>query len=447
MRLSDAQLKEGFLHPSPIVRDVVVRYFEESFTRDPEVTQYVMRGVEEYGWKKFLTWPHKVSGFPITDDASMEWLCRQLRQTDLNSTTENLHRHLESMLTNADIGLLVSHDVPHRMDELQLAEDRRGSILSRLKLKDSDPEDCWRALDDHCQLAGEEESFADAKISEATLLLEPLLRSGDQFVPRILEILQRPVVDPDKADADGWLIGMMIILAGQMRLEAAAPLMWKYWEVDWDWYDDEILYAMTQIGTPSVAQLVRERYPQSEWGVQLFSSGVLARFRCDGMSEVLEELLAKDPDDEFRGRFGIAAARQFDDHTAELARCLWSEDPDGEERDSIRECLIAFSYLSGWELPERDAWENEFLAKSDRRANSKPFAFLESMFARMPASASPPFPRIDEGDQQVPIRLPAPMSAPVVLSRRSVVGRNDPCPCGSGKKYKKCCLNGLAVTR
>ncbi|MDD3012960.1 MAG: SEC-C metal-binding domain-containing protein [Candidatus Gastranaerophilales bacterium] len=23
------------------------------------------------------------------------------------------------------------------------------------------------------------------------------------------------------------------------------------------------------------------------------------------------------------------------------------------------------------------------------------------------------------------------------------VGRNDPCPCGSGKKYKKCCLNGI----
>ena len=21
------------------------------------------------------------------------------------------------------------------------------------------------------------------------------------------------------------------------------------------------------------------------------------------------------------------------------------------------------------------------------------------------------------------------------------IGRNDPCPCGSGKKYKKCCIN------
>jgi uncharacterized protein len=28
---------------------------------------------------------------------------------------------------------------------------------------------------------------------------------------------------------------------------------------------------------------------------------------------------------------------------------------------------------------------------------------------------------------------------PATLARRSKVGRNDPCPCGSGKKYKRCC--------
>jgi SEC-C motif-containing protein len=27
-----------------------------------------------------------------------------------------------------------------------------------------------------------------------------------------------------------------------------------------------------------------------------------------------------------------------------------------------------------------------------------------------------------------------------VRSTQSKVGRNDPCPCGSGKKYKQCCL-------
>jgi len=24
---------------------------------------------------------------------------------------------------------------------------------------------------------------------------------------------------------------------------------------------------------------------------------------------------------------------------------------------------------------------------------------------------------------------------------KNKIGRNDPCPCGSGKKFKKCCLN------
>jgi preprotein translocase subunit SecA len=60
-----------------------------------------------------------------------------------------------------------------------------------------------------------------------------------------------------------------------------------------------------------------------------------------------------------------------------------------------------------------------------------------------PESAPPPAPR------PTPAARPAPS---VTLSRGPAerrpeaarsgqkVGRNDPCPCGSGKKYKKCCL-------
>jgi len=29
--------------------------------------------------------------------------------------------------------------------------------------------------------------------------------------------------------------------------------------------------------------------------------------------------------------------------------------------------------------------------------------------------------------------------APPQPRQKKKVGRNDPCPCGSGKKYKKCC--------
>ncbi len=36
----------------------------------------------------------------------------------------------------------------------------------------------------------------------------------------------------------------------------------------------------------------------------------------------------------------------------------------------------------------------------------------------------------------------APKQAPIVRSGEKL-GPNDPCPCGSGKKYKKCCKRGL----
>jgi SWIM/SEC-C metal-binding protein len=31
------------------------------------------------------------------------------------------------------------------------------------------------------------------------------------------------------------------------------------------------------------------------------------------------------------------------------------------------------------------------------------------------------------------------LSTPETFIAEKTVGRNDPCPCGSGKKYKKCC--------
>src|SRR5581483_3939353 len=43
----------------------------------------------------------------------------------------------------------------------------------------------------------------------------------------------------------------------------------------------------------------------------------------------------------------------------------------------------------------------------------------------------------DHGDEEWAETEPASMSVTPAVSTK--VGRNDPCPCGSGKKYKKCC--------
>jgi SWIM/SEC-C metal-binding protein len=35
------------------------------------------------------------------------------------------------------------------------------------------------------------------------------------------------------------------------------------------------------------------------------------------------------------------------------------------------------------------------------------------------------------------------LSPPVPVTAAPKIGRNDPCPCGSGRKFKKCCGNGV----
>jgi hypothetical protein len=45
-----------------------------------------------------------------------------------------------------------------------------------------------------------------------------------------------------------------------------------------------------------------------------------------------------------------------------------------------------------------------------------------------------------EGDDLLPGDDPGPGGAETILRQNQKVGRNDPCPCGSGKKYKKCCM-------
>jgi preprotein translocase subunit SecA len=44
---------------------------------------------------------------------------------------------------------------------------------------------------------------------------------------------------------------------------------------------------------------------------------------------------------------------------------------------------------------------------------------------------------VEEIFPQVLLQEPESKPQPLVLEPK--IGRNEPCPCGSGKKYKKCC--------
>ena len=80
----------------------------------------------------------------------------------------------------------------------------------------------------------------------------------------------------------------------------------------------------------------------------------------------------------------------------------------------------------GWASPTRHR-DVSALAAAAAQANAMQVPGAPPQ--RMPVGAPPPG-----------MELPQ-TSAPAVPIRKDEpkVGRNDPCPCGSGRKYKKCC--------
>jgi preprotein translocase subunit SecA len=85
-------------------------------------------------------------------------------------------------------------------------------------------------------------------------------------------------------------------------------------------------------------------------------------------------------------------------------------------------------------FPEYPIWEREAkekLAKQERRMKE-----MQGFFQAPAKPTLPPEPTPAKGRDDFPERKPAPF-----LRTEKQVGRNDPCPCGSGKKFKKCCMN------
>jgi uncharacterized protein len=135
-----------------------------------------------------------------------------------------------------------------------------------------------------------------------------------------------------------------------------------------------------------------------------------------------------------------------------------------KQLESDGDCDYRPAFLTSAEKPSHDAmrtwvkgfWQAMALAPAtwssfaeDKRAN----VLVEPFVGFIDVGDGKPFEPADNIDKLlddaaaaiprtvIVLRMLAGMRAdhPMPSSRRSKVGRNDPCPCGSGKKYKRCC--------
>jgi preprotein translocase subunit SecA len=101
----------------------------------------------------------------------------------------------------------------------------------------------------------------------------------------------------------------------------------------------------------------------------------------------------------------------------------------------LEDDLIRMTDVLEIDFPEREKWKHEYHEKKRKRPSI--IDEMELYDREMSYWDDDELPISDEFSG---LRMDAtPNPAFVNYPSSMKVGRNDPCPCGSGKKYKKCC--------
>lgn len=226
MRLSEAQIRQGILHPERDVRSNAVLYFSRSFTEDESILPLAIQAIQQHGWDEAFDAPMCVTQLPLTDE-TLSWVLGQLQHEDgkrLDEFDRSEREHtLDSLLSNAAADLLARHkqailSVPDFDSRV------RKIVIERTDLVSADPEDWWRELERFSVEAKDVQYIGDVDLDHAYALVEAIAREKEKHRGRVLAILGEKI-EVLEGNPQVWMETFAIRLAGLMRLEPAIPLI------------------------------------------------------------------------------------------------------------------------------------------------------------------------------------------------------------------------------
>ena len=431
MRLSEDNIKQAILHPDPDVRTMAIRYFADSFSTDGTIMPLVIQAVERYGCQAFSGYAVR-QGLVQTDE-TVQWLLWELaKEGDPGDEDWRYYfRGLGDLLAQADVWLLARHQSAI-VDVEGFDRSAREAITERIRLLSADPEACWTELGDFCEREKSKHYINDVNFDHAHRLVEAIARHGERYAGRVLSILAEEIEDFTDHPM-GWLEPLAVRLAGEMRLTAAIPPIVQKLHEEGDLLRQECERALWRIGTDAVVEAVCADYTRSEQSYRLFGASVLECIHSDLTVVKVLELLPQEEDVDIKAWLGQALLRQFTPEGMEPLRQLILAGPLDPEMRGLRKDFLTACTLMEVNLPEMELWRKD--AKHDTEANKafyvKRYPGL-AKFTDLLSEKSKDVVAQDETEDD----LEEPMEPPLRLK----VGRNDPCPCGSGKKFKRCCL-------
>ena len=335
-----------------------------------------------------------------------------------------------SFLWKADAKLLARHK-SEMFGIKTLAESDRDYMDMRVGLLTVDQETCWRELEAICRQASEDQADPDTEYGYA--LVEAIARFGDS--QKVLSLLPEKVED-EWDYGKGWWEQFMVSLAGEMRLDAAVPLIVAKLRDAPDEADllfEEGQDALVQIGTDVAVEGVIPLSASERWTRRSHACHILQHVHSDLAVAKALDWLPREENAIIKAWLAEALTSQFAYEGIEPVRQVILEDKYDRGAANLRLDLMAAATLMEVELPEKEQWRLD--VEKDRAEREKQIRFYAEPDEEEEAKEEPPLPRPKKKE---PPLLPSKKEEPP--PPRQKIGRNDPCPCGSGKKFKRCCM-------
>ncbi len=440
MRYPEDKIKEAILHPDLEIRDRATSYFAKSYSQDPSIMDRVIEAVQTYGRQDASGLIGLSRDLPQSE-SSIAWVLGELND-EASDAYENYTDNLSMVLVEADTSLLLPRESAI-LEARHLTPDSRADIEERLRMRKWDEATCWRKLEEFCEEGKDKYFINEVNLPHAKRIVEALARFGERCEEKVHAILGQKREDYTN-DPRAWMEPLVARLTGQARLGSAIPLLiTKLLEDGGDLLNEECAQALTRIGSPAVLNAISKAFPGAPHHFRLYARGPLELIHSDLAVETCVDLLAQEKDTSIRIQLADSLLWQFAPEGIEAARrLLVGQDIDFELR-GLRNDLLETCTFTGERFPEYDEWlaaekaEKEEHRRQVKELEGDPTRLLlyglekligkKATDAPRAAPAVPPTPR------------PGP---PLILKRTQRAGRNDPCPCGSGKKYKKCCGRG-----
>jgi len=435
LRTPEATIKAAILHPVHEIRTTALNYFTHGLAEDATLMPLVIQAVEKYGREKAFAILRRADRLEQTQE-TVQWLTAELAKDWPLETvaSDNYCFAIALILCRTHTALLD----PAMTDLRCFPEELKDRFLKRLEMASWNWETGWSALEALGREAREQGEFRLRHTRHGELIVESLARHQNK-AEVVLSLLQRRYKGYER-NLMHWLESFLIDLAGEMRMEAAAPALVERMRHGSDWLSDSCVTALPGIGGDVVVSALADHWRRGRGDFRRGAAEIMGHIHTDLSVEKLLEFLPREKDEDTKEFLASSLLDNFVPEAVDLIRPMLLGDELSPDEMDLKYHLIAASTIMGGTFPEYERWYQQALKdnfgwhdyKRDRiRQNFRETEEDEEWEEDDDLEADD---YDEDGLGKEPHLLPFP-------TERKSVGRNDSCPCGSGKKYKKCCLH------